>query len=167
MAVIFHAYPYAGYQTTEAEYSRLLDAALGSSGLLEAAAFTMSGMTLTSAALDGIIRGHRFTSGVGTFDLASTTSARVALLGAKLEYGATPIVKPFIKYGATTPAPVQTRDGVYEIPLWSVSIPANATTLGAGQVTSLWTRLRSPSQSMIYVQSERPENPPVNSVRIW
>jgi len=169
MAVTFHAYPYAEYEATDAEYSRLLDAALGGSGLIDTATFSISGMTFTAGALDGVIRGHRFVTPGGTLPLVSEPSARTALICARLNYADTPIVKAAIKYaaGATPPALEQTPEGVYEIPLWSVAIPANASSLGSGQVTALWTRLRSPSQSLVYVQAERPANPPVGSIRIW
>ncbi|WP_449280433.1 hypothetical protein [Leucobacter sp.] len=169
MAVTFHAYPYRDYETTEAEYSRLLDAALGGSGLLEAVSYSISGMTLTMGAIDGVIRGHRFVSPGGTIGVESSTAARTALVFAKLDYSGTPIVSAGVKYGtgSAVPALTQTPEGVYEIPLWSIAVPANASSLASGNVTDRWTRLRSPSQALVYVQAERPANPPVGSLRIW
>lgn len=166
-AVSFHAYPYRDYETTEAEYSRLLDAALGGSGMLEDLTFSMSGMNLNAGALDGVVRGHRFVSPGGSFALEAATSARQALVGVRLDYSAQPVVMPFVKYGATLPVPVQTKDGVFELPLWSALVPANASSVGAGAVTPLWTRLRSPAQSLVFVQADRPSNPPLNSLRFW
>ena len=167
MPVNFHAYPYRGYQTTEAEYSRLLDAALGGSGLLEALTFTVSGMTFNTGAIDAIIRGHRALAPAGSLGIEAASTARVALICARLNYASSPVVQAVVTYGATQPAPTQTKDGIFDLPLWAIALPANATSIGAAQVTNLWQRLRSPSQNLLFVQSARPANPPVNSIRIW
>lgn len=169
MAINFHAYPYQGYQTTEAEYSRLLDAIAGGSGLVDPLTHSISGMNINFGAIDAIIRGHRAVAASGgSASLESTTKQRYALIAAKIQYGQTPLVSLVIRYSETaTPAVVQTKDGVFEIPLLAVTVPANATTLTSGNVTVIWQRFRAPSPAMIYVQSTRPDNPPVGSIRMW
>lgn len=164
------AYPYDGRATTDAEYSILLDAALGGSGMLHAPTVSVSGMNVTLNQLDGIVRGHRFVSVSETVPIVSTSSARTAAIIARLDYSKSPdIVEIAVKYGAGSnmPALTQTREGIFEMPLYRVAVAANANALGTGNVTGLFWLHRSPSSSVILVQQAEPTSPAVGTVWMW
>jgi len=166
------AYPFDGQTVSEQQYGDLFGA-VAQSGILgspSANHFLVtaagSSMNLTVTAVSGasraILRGHAvlMTANEVVPVTAAATQSRVDLVVLRLDYGANtigPAVRAGTPGSATPPAPVWGVGGVYEIPLASVAVGANVTTVNAGNLTDL-RRFSGPTTG-VWSTAARPSTP--------
>ncbi|QDH92397.1 hypothetical protein SEA_CELAENA_18 [Microbacterium phage Celaena] len=144
------AYPFDGQTVSEQQYGDLFGS-VAQSGIIGSPAANHflvaaggSNMNLTVTAVSGasraILRGHAvlMTANETVTVPASATQARVDLVVLRLDYSANtigPAVRAGTPGSSTPPAPVWGTGGVYEIPLASVAVGANVTTINSGNIT--------------------------------
>ncbi|QOP64254.1 minor tail protein [Microbacterium phage Quenya] len=166
------AYPFDNQTVTEQQYGDLFGA-VAQSGILGAPSANNfkvtaagSSMALTVTAVGGasraIVRGHAvlMTTNETVTVPAAATQARVDLVVLRLDYGANtigPAVRTGTAGSSTAPAPVWGTGGIYEIPLASVAVGANVTTISAANVTDL-RRFSGPT-SGVWTTASRPSTP--------
>ncbi|UVT31649.1 minor tail protein [Microbacterium phage Kenzers] len=166
------AYPFDAQAVTEQQYGDLFGS-VAQSGILGAptannfkvtAAGSSMALTVTSVsgASRALLRGHALlmtTNETVTVE-AANTSARADLVVLRLDYAANSI-GPAIRKGTagntTPPAPVWGTGGIYEIPLASVLVGANVTTISSGNVTDL-RRFTGPTTG-VWTTVARPTTP--------
>ncbi|AXH47313.1 hypothetical protein SEA_EDEN_18 [Microbacterium phage Eden] len=166
------AYPFDNQTVSEQQYGDLFGAVAqaGILGVPSANHFlvtaTGSTMVLSVTAVGGasraLLRGHAvlMTANEPVTVPAANTSARVDLVVLRLDYGANTI-GPAIRTGtpgsSTPPSPVWGVSGVYEIPLATVAVGANVTTINTGNLTDLrrWT---GPTTG-VWTTASRPTTP--------
>ena len=147
------SYPFDNQDTTEAQYSQLFrrltyTGVSGSPSGTEVKAYAdSSGMSVKVAVGFAIVRGHAFNSdAIETLTIgASSTNPRRDLVILKLD-PSTNSVSLAIKAGTaaaspTDPTLTQTEEGIYELPIARVTVPANAVTISASDVADLRTFL--------------------------
>ncbi|WIC89443.1 minor tail protein [Microbacterium phage BAjuniper] len=144
------AYPFDNQTVTEQQYGDLFGA-VAQSGIIGAPSSNNflvtaagSSMNLTVTAVGGasraILRGHAvlMTTNETVTVPAAGAQQRADLVVLRLDYGANTI-GPAIRTGtlgsATPPSPVWGTGGVYEIPLASVLVGANVTTISSANLT--------------------------------
>ncbi|QUE26059.1 minor tail protein [Microbacterium phage SanaSana] len=166
------AYPFDNQSVTEQQYGDLFGA-VAQSGILGAPTANNflvtaagSSMQLTVTAVGGasraILRGHAVlmtTSEVVTVTAAAAT-ARADLVVLRLDYAANtigPAVRAGTPGSSTPPAPVWGTGGIYEIPLASVVVGANVTTISSANLTDL-RRFSGPT-SGVWTTAGRPNTP--------
>jgi len=165
------SYPFDAQDTTEAQYSQLFRR-LTYTGVSGAPAGTelkaygdSSGMTVKVAVGFAIVRGHAYNSdAIVTLNIGSaSTNPRRDLVILKLD-PSTNSVTLAVKAGTaaaspTDPTLTQTEEGIYELPIARVTVPANAVTISASDVADLrtflgaqwgrWTTALRPSSPVI------------------
>ncbi|QFP94276.1 minor tail protein [Microbacterium phage AnnaLie] len=166
------AYPFDAQAVTEQQYGDLFGS-VAQSGILGAptannfkvtAAGSSMALTVTSVsgASRALLRGHALlmTTNETVTVPAAGTSARADLVVLRLDYAANSI-GPAIRQGTagntTPPAPVWGTGGIYEIPLASVLVGANVTTISSANVTDL-RRFTGPT-SGVWTTAARPTSP--------
>ncbi|UGL61832.1 minor tail protein [Microbacterium phage Franklin22] len=166
------AYPFDNQTVSEQQYGDLFGA-VAQAGILGNPAAnhflvtaTGSTMVLTVTAVGGssraILRGHAvlMTANENVTVPAANTQARVDLVVLRLDYGANTI-GPAIRTGtagsSTPPAPVWGVSGVYEIPLATVAVGANVTSINSGNLTDL--RRWSGPTTGVWTTASRPNTP--------
>lgn len=150
------AYPFDSQTVSETQYGDLFGAVaqMGIIGSPDSNNFLVtasgSNMSLTVTAVSGasraLLRGHAvlMTANESVTVPASAATARVDLVVLRLDYTANTIA-PDVHAGTAgsnvPPAPTWGVGGVYEMPLASVAVSANATTINSGNLTDLriWT----------------------------
>lgn len=161
------SYPFDSTDTTEAQYSQLFRR-LNSTGVSGNPSTTdlkvtanSSGMNVSVAAGYAIVRGHFYKSdaSVSLSIGASSSNPRKDLIVLKLDPTANSITL-VVKAGTAGASPsdptlTQTDEAVWEFPIARVNVPANATTIAAGNVDDLrqfygapfgkWTTAQRPS----------------------
>lgn len=163
------SWPFEGIDTTETQYSRLLRhigngviGVPGDNNLLTYA--DSSGMQVKvkvfNSLSSAIIRGHMYQSTAEeTLTIqAAESNPRIDTVALKLDPSVNSIVLQIIK-GTAAVSPVaptltQTDTGVFQFPIANVSVPANATTISAGNiidrrvfVANVWTSSARPTVS--------------------
>ncbi|UKH48455.1 minor tail protein [Microbacterium phage FlameThrower] len=144
------AYPFDGQTVSEQQYGDLFGA-VAQSGIVGSPAANHflvtaagSSMNLTVTAVSGasraILRGHAvlMTANEVVAVPAAAAQARVDLVVLRLDYAANtigPAVRAGTPGSSNPPAPVWGTGGVYEIPLASVAVGANVTTVNSGNIT--------------------------------
>ncbi|MFF3249744.1 tail fiber domain-containing protein [Actinacidiphila glaucinigra] len=139
------SYPFDGQAITETDYSRLFREfqesgvadGVGGGSLYTYADGT--GMTVKVSPGFAIVRGHAiYSTAIEPLTVAaSNTSARVDRVVLKLDPAANSItlaVKTGTAGSSTPPALTQTDTGVYELPLATVAVGANVTSISAASV---------------------------------
>jgi len=165
------SYPFDNTDTTEAQYSQLFrrlqySGVWGSPTTTALKAFgDSSGMQIKVPAGFGLVRGHFYSSTAQeTLAItASSTNPRIDLLILKLDPTANTIVLS-VKAGTAGASPVaptltQSDVDVYELAIAQINIPANATTIAAGDVTDL--RPFMGTQFGVWTNTTRPSAPSV------
>ena len=145
------SWPFEDQNTTEVQYSDLFrrlqfSGASGDPSTSDLKPFgDSSGMIVKVPAGFAIVRGHAYFSNA-TENLAVTASAakpRIDLVVLELNPTAnTTILKMVNGTAATTPVPptlTQTTDGIFQLALAQVTVPASATTIAAGNVSDVRT----------------------------
>lgn len=145
------SYPFDAQDTTEAQYSQLFKR-LTFTGVSGTPAGTelkasgdSSGMNVKVAAGFAIVRGHAYNNDAQvTLTIgASSTNPRRDLVILRLDPSSNSVVLA-VKAGTAAaspsdPALTQTEEGVYELPVARVTVPANAVTISASDVADLRT----------------------------
>jgi hypothetical protein len=166
------AYPFDNQSVTEQQYGDLFGA-VAQSGILGAPSANNflvtaagSSMVLTVTAVGGasraIVRGHAvlMTTSEQVTVTAAAATARADLVVLRLDYAANtigPAVRAGTPGSSTPPAPVWGTGGVYEIPLASVAVGANVTTISAANLVDL-RRFSGPT-SGVWTTVGRPNTP--------
>lgn len=145
------SYPFEGASTTEAQYSQLFRR-LNFTGIAGAPGDTAikttgdsSGMNVKVATGYAMVRGHFYKSDSQvtlTIGSANATNPRKDLIVLRLDPTTSNSIVLAVKAGTAGPSPTdpsltQTDEGIYEFPIARVNIPANATTISAGNVEDL------------------------------
>lgn len=145
------SYPFDAQDTTEAQYSQLFRR-LTSTGVSGAPAGTelkasadSSGMNVKVAVGFAIVRGHAYNSdAIETLTIgASSANPRRDLVVLRLDPSANSVTLA-VKAGTASATPsdpslAQTDEGVFELAIARVTVPANAVTISASDVTDLRT----------------------------
>lgn len=143
------SYPFDTLDTTEAQYSQLFRR-LQSTGVAGDPTTTdlkvtanSSGMQVSLATGHAIVRGHFYNNDAAlTLAIgASSSNPRKDLIVLRLDPTANSITA-VVKAGTASATPsdpslTQTDEGVYELAIARVTIPGNATTISAGDVTDI------------------------------
>lgn len=145
------SYPFEGASTTEAQYSQLFRR-LNFTGIAGAPGDTTlkvtgdsSGMNVKVSAGYSMVRGHFYKSDAQatlTIGAANSTNPRKDLIVLRLDPTTANSIVLAVKAGTAAPSPsdpslTQTDEGIYEFPIARVNVPANATTISAGNVEDL------------------------------
>lgn len=137
------SYPFDGQNTTETQYSQLFRELQDSGVVPEPAnawqvAADASGMNVTLQPGFAVVRGHAVSSTAIetlTIDPAGAAS-RSDLIVLRLDPASNSITPAVVKgAGAVEPPTTQTDAGIYELVLAVVAVPANATNIGAVDVS--------------------------------
>ena len=163
------SYPFDSINTTEAQYSQLFRR-LQQTGVagdpnstdLKVTADS-SGMNVKIAAGYAVVRGHFYKSdAVETITIAAaSTNPRRDLIVLRLDPAANSIVLA-VKQGTAAASPSdpsvsQTDEGTFELVLARITVPANATTISASDVTDL--RVYTGDQFGRWTTALRPTSP--------
>lgn len=145
------SYPFEGANTTEAQYSQLFRR-LNFTGVAGAPGDTSvkvtgdsSGMNVKVAVGYAMVRGHFYkTDAITTLTIgaANATNPRKDLIVLRLDPTTANSIVLAVKAGTagaspTDPALTQTDEGIFEFPIARVNVPANASTISAGNVEDL------------------------------
>lgn len=143
------SYPFDNIDTTEAQYSQLFrrlqsSGVAGDSATSDLKTFAnSSGMQVKVPIGVAIVRGHfYFNDAEKTLAIGSASSnPRRDLIVLRLDPTANSITV-VVKQGTAAASPsdpslTQTDEGVFELPIARVTVPANATTISAGDVADL------------------------------
>jgi hypothetical protein len=143
------SWPFENQNTTEVQYSTLFDRLQNSGVAGDPSASDLqpfgdsSGMVVKVPAGFAIVRGHAYLS-TATENLTVTTSAanpRIDIVALELNPTANTIILKMVDgTPATSPVPptlTQTTDAIYQMALAQVLVPGSATTISAGNVTSV------------------------------
>jgi hypothetical protein len=167
------SYPFDAQDTTEAQYSQLFRR-LTFTGVIGAPAGSelkpfgdSSGMSVKVPAGNAIVRGHFYKSDAQeTLTItASSTNPRRDLVVLRLDPSANSIVLA-VKAGTPASSPsdpslTQTDEGIFELALARVTVPANAVTISASDVTDLRTYIGQ--QLGLWTTAQRPSAPTVGT----
>lgn len=167
------SYPFDAQDTTEAQYSQLFKRLTftGVSGTpagteLKASADS-SGMNVKVPAGFAIVRGHAYNNDAQvTLTIgASASNPRRDLVVLRLDPSTNSIVLA-VKAGTAAATPsdpslTQTEEGTFELPIARVTVPANAVTISASDVTDLRTFVGA--QFGRWVSSLRPSAPAIGT----
>lgn len=165
------SYPFDNVNTTEAQYSQLFRR-LQWTGVSGDATTTdlkvsadSSGLNVKVAPGFAIVRGHAYVLDADlTLNVsAGATNARRDLVVLRLDPSANS-VSAVVKAGTAASSPVdptltQTEEGVYELALARVEVPANAVTVSASNVTDRRTYIGS--QVGMWTSALRPATPEI------
>lgn len=163
------SYPFDAQDTTEAQYSQLFKR-LSFTGVAGAPAGTelkasadSSGMNVKVEAGFAIVRGHAYNNDAQvTLTIgASNTNPRRDLVVLRLDPSTNSVVLA-VKAGTAAASPsdpslTQTDEGTFEVAVARVTVPANAVTISASDVTDLRTFIGE--QSGLWTTATRPASP--------
>ncbi|QJD50671.1 minor tail protein [Streptomyces phage Issmi] len=161
------SYPFDNQSITETDYSRLFRE-FQTSGVADSLGGTSfytygdgTGMTVKVSSGFAIVRGHAvYSTATEVLTIAASgTTARTDRVVLRLDPAANSITLAVLKGTSTTaPAPTQTDTGIYEMPLATVAVGANVTSIAAsavagerkflGNTVGAWTTSTRPTANL-------------------